>query len=155
MLCDFMGMYSVFTALFLLSIFMVVNHSVYCSTWNAVHTTQCGVTLEGQPNRVIEIHKAWPPSGSPPAASSFSGNLNQTLIFTPLVWWQLDATSLTSAERVERGKKGKRHLAATISGLLGVLLSLKLDVEIYAEMLIVLVFASESFIQITAGFLCQ
>lgn len=48
-----MGMYSVFTVLFLLSIFMVVNHGIHCSTWNAAHTTQCGVTLEGQPNRVI------------------------------------------------------------------------------------------------------
>lgn len=155
MLCDFMGMYSVFTVLFLLSIVMVVNHGVYCSTWNAAHTTQCCVTLEGQPNGVIEIHEAWPPSGSPPAASLFFGNLNQTLIFTSFVWWQLDATSLTSAERVERGKKGKTHLAATVSGLLGVLLSLKLDVEIYAEMLKALVFTSESFIQITAVFLCQ
>lgn len=150
-----MGMYSVFTVLFLLSIFMVVNHGVHCSTWNAAHTTQCGVTLEGQPNRVDNLTEWLVLSGSPPAASSLSGNLNQTLIFTPFVWWQLDATSLTSAERVERGKKGKRHLAATVSGLLGVLLSLKLDVEIYAEMLIALVFTSESFIQITAGFLCQ
>lgn len=137
-----MGICLVFTVLFLLSSFIVVNHCVYRYAWNVAHTTQwCNPwrTFSRSSGGLLGLTTFW-------CSSSwilFSGNLNQTLIFTPCPWWQLDSTPLTSREKVKRGKKGKRHLAASVSGLLGVLLSLKLDVESQAEMeseLIVFVF---------------
>lgn len=104
-----MGIYVVFTVLFLLSRIWVVNHWVYCYVWNVAHTARwCN------PWRTLAFSRG---NGGLLGLTTFwfssswillSGNLSQTLIFTPFPWWQLDCTPLTSGESEGGSKEGTR-----------------------------------------------
>lgn len=129
-----MGMCLAFTVLLLLS-YAMLQSIMFIALPGFLHTAHGCVTLERQPHGVISRNLY---SLATVCVSSIyillTANQNQILIFTLFGWWQLGATSLTSENGVGRGKKGKRHLAAMLSGPPGFFQLLKLLVEICTYM---------------------